>query len=117
MIQGNVAGQAQAQTYAEEAAAADGHQGLDDLIPAVEQLFDNGTPCDGTLLTNARHTQALTRARESMLRVEESILWGGTPDAVLLDLEDAMESIAEVTGRTMREDITNGIFSRFCVGK
>lgn len=42
---------------------------------------------------------------------------GATPDAVLLDVEDALDAIASVTGRTMREDITNDIFSRFCVGK
>ena len=36
--------------------------------------------------------------------------------AVLL-LEAAMLALGEVTGRTMREDITNRIFERFCVGK
>ena len=91
--------------------------GIEELTPAVEALFASGAPCDGTLLTNARHTAAITRARDSILKVEESFLWGGTPDAVLLDLEDAIEAIAEVTGKSMREDITNGIFSRFCVGK
>jgi tRNA modification GTPase len=42
---------------------------------------------------------------------------GETPDAVLLDVEEALEAIAEVTGKSMREDITSDIFSRFCVGK
>jgi tRNA modification GTPase len=42
---------------------------------------------------------------------------GETPDAVLLDVEEALEAIAEVTGKSMREDITADIFSRFCVGK
>ena len=92
-------------------------EGIDALTGAVEELFSSDAPCDGTLLTNARHAGAITRARDSILRVEESILLGGTPDAVLMDLEDAMEAIAEVTGASMREDITAGIFSRFCVGK
>ena len=48
--------------------------------------------------------------------------WGNpssvhAPDAVLVDLEAAMRALGEVTGRTMREDITNRIFERFCVGK
>ena len=42
---------------------------------------------------------------------------GMTPDAVLVDVEAAMSALGEVTGRTMREDITNRIFERFCVGK
>lgn len=40
-----------------------------------------------------------------------------TPDAVLVDVEAAMESLGEATGRVVREDITNRIFERFCVGK
>ena len=40
-----------------------------------------------------------------------------TPDAVLLDVEAAMQAIGELTGKTIREDITQRIFSRFCVGK
>ena len=31
--------------------------------------------------------------------------------------EDAMEALAELTGRRVREDVTNRIFERFCVGK
>ena len=40
-----------------------------------------------------------------------------TPDAVLLDVEAAMQAMGELTGKTIREDITQRIFERFCVGK
>ena len=40
-----------------------------------------------------------------------------TPDAVLTDVEEALEALGEITGRTMREEVVNRIFSRFCVGK
>ena len=40
-----------------------------------------------------------------------------TPDLVLTDVEAAMEAMGEVTGATVREDITERIFERFCVGK
>ena len=42
---------------------------------------------------------------------------GMTPDLVLIDVEEAMEAMGEVTGATVREDITARIFERFCVGK
>ena len=42
---------------------------------------------------------------------------GQTPDALLTDLEEAMSAMGEVTGATVREDITARIFERFCVGK
>ena len=57
------------------------------------------------------------RAYEAMLRAMHGLGLGLTPDAVLTDIEEAMEAMGEVTGATVREDITNRIFERFCVGK
>ena len=91
--------------------------GLDALPPAVAALFASDYPCDGSLLTNSRHISAITRARDALALARASMELGETPDAVLLDVEDALEAIGEVTGRSMREDITADIFSRFCVGK
>ena len=54
--------------------------------------------------------KALGRARAGLAA-------GLAPDAVLIDVEEAMEAMGELTGRTVREDITNRIFERFCVGK
>ena len=36
---------------------------------------------------------------------------------LLTDAEEAMTALGELTGRSVREDITSRIFSRFCVGK
>ena len=92
-------------------------QGLEALTRTVERLFAQDVPCDGTLLTNLRHERAITAARDAIDRALSSLHASTTPDAVLLDVEEALEAIADVTGKSMREDITNDIFSRFCVGK
>lgn len=42
---------------------------------------------------------------------------GATPDIVLTETEGAMAALGELTGRSIREDVTNRIFQRFCVGK
>ena len=42
---------------------------------------------------------------------------GITPDAVLTDVEGAMAALGELTGRSVREDVVERIFARFCVGK
>jgi tRNA modification GTPase len=39
------------------------------------------------------------------------------PDAVLSDVEGALEALGEVNGRRVSEDVTSRIFERFCVGK
>ena len=92
-------------------------EGLDQLSDVVELLFENQLPCDGSILTNARQFDACRRAYEAMLRSLQGLQLGLTPDAVLTDVEEAMEAMGEVTGATVREDITARIFERFCVGK
>ena len=91
--------------------------GFDLLEQAFNMLFPDDAPCDGSLLTNARQADAIVRAKKSVDAALRSLRAGFTPDAVLVDLEAAMRALGEVTGRTMREDITNRIFERFCVGK
>ena len=83
----------------------------------MERWFGQGRSCDGSILTNARQFGALTRAEEALSRAERALRGGMTPDAVLTDVEEAMQALGEVLGRTVREDITNRIFERFCVGK
>lgn len=92
-------------------------EGLEQLAQAVDGLFENQLPCDGSILTNARQFDACRRAYEAMLQALQSLGLGLTPDAVLTDVEQAMEAMGEVTGATVREDITARIFERFCVGK
>ena len=92
-------------------------QGLEQLADLIDTLFAGNTPCDGSILTNARQYDAIRRAYESMLQALKGLQLGLTPDAVLIDVEAAMEAMGEVTGATVREDITARIFERFCVGK
>ena len=91
--------------------------GLDLLADVVDEMFAGELPCDGSILTNARQFDAIRRAYEAMLRALQGLKLGLTPDAVLTDVEEAMEAMGEVTGATVREDITARIFERFCVGK
>ena len=92
-------------------------EGLDQLRQVVDEMFAGDTPCDGSILTNPRQFDAIARSYEAMLRVLQAMQLGQTPDAVLTDIEAAMEAMGEVTGATVREDITARIFERFCVGK
>lgn len=91
--------------------------GLEKLADILDDMFAGDTPCDGSILTNVRQFDACRRAYESMLESLKGLQLGLTPDAVLTDVEAAMEAMGEVTGATVREDITARIFERFCVGK
>ena len=91
--------------------------GLEALSALIDQLFAGDTPCDGSILTNPRQYDACRRACQAIGRAIAGMDADLTPDAVLLDVEEAMEAMGEVTGATVREDITARIFERFCVGK
>jgi tRNA modification GTPase len=91
--------------------------GLAPLCRYIEETFASDLPCDGSILTNVRQAEAVRRAADSLRAAQQAIRDGITPDAVLIELEAAMEAIGELTGRTVREDVTQRIFERFCVGK
>ena len=59
----------------------------------------------------------MARAVEALERTVQGLDDAMTPDAVLTDVEAALEALGEITGKSMREEIVSRIFSRFCVGK
>ena len=96
--------------------AKDG-SGLDALGERVAALFPAGDTQGGALLTNARQMEAARRARGDLERAQEGLRLGTPPDLLLSDVEEALGALGELTGASVREDITARIFQRFCVGK
>lgn len=91
--------------------------GLDELKAAIKELFPLPQVPAGEILTNARQAEAVARALESLKAAQSAMSLGETPDIVLTETETAMQALGELTGKTVRDDVTNRIFSRFCVGK
>ena len=92
-------------------------EGLDELERVIRELFPlPGVPA-GEILTNARQAEAVSRALESIRAARAAMEEGQTPDIVLTESETAMSALGELSGRSVREDVTNRIFARFCVGK
>ena len=90
---------------------------VDALCRAVEELFAGGETPRGELLTNARQAESAQRALDAVRRAEQALRSGLSPDAVLTDAEEALEALAEFSGKRVRDDLVATIFSRFCVGK
>ena len=92
-------------------------EGLRELEEMIQAMFPLPAVPAGEILTNARQAEAVARAVESMEAALEAMNTGATPDIVLTETEGAMAALGELTGRSIREDVTNRIFQRFCVGK
>ena len=92
-------------------------EGLDALAEAVARLFPEPEKPAGEILTNARQAEAMNRALGSLESALRAMDEGLTPDAVLTEAEYALDALSELTGRSVKADVTERIFSRFCVGK
>lgn len=69
------------------------------------------------IITNIRHKSALEKTKQSIENIFETIDMGYPMDLIAVDLNDAMDSLSEVTGEISSEDLLDHIFSNFCVGK
>ena len=47
----------------------------------------------------------------------DALSFGMTLDAVNLSIEDAIDSLLQLTGESVSEVVVDEVFSRFCVGK
>ncbi len=92
-------------------------EGISELESTVRRLFPMPDAPAGEILTNARQFEAVSRALESLTAASQALAIGCTPDIVLTETEAAMSALGELTGRTVRDEVTNRIFERFCVGK
>ena len=92
-------------------------EGIADLENAVAALYPALDVPAGTIITNSRQSEAVGRALDAVVTAREALESGMTPDVVLTDVEEAMEALGELTGKTVRDDLVSTIFSRFCVGK
>lgn len=92
-------------------------KGISELESTVRRLFPMPDAPAGEILTNARQFEAVSRALESLTAASQALAIGCTPDIVLTETEAAMSALGELTGRTVRDEVTNRIFERFCVGK
>ncbi|MEY2408372.1 MAG: tRNA modification GTPase [Verrucomicrobiota bacterium] len=93
--------------------------GLENLKDAIQLAIWSGSIRAEMLevMINARHQDALRRAREAAQRAMEALGTGVGVDLVAMDLRIAMNAAGEVVGRTTTEDLLDSIFSQFCIGK
>ena len=95
-------------------------EGIEELREAIFSRFMHGLSLDGrdfTVLSQARHRDALDRARARLLSFLDGFAAAMPLEIVSLELRDALNALGEVTGETTTDDILNQIFASFCIGK
>ncbi len=94
-------------------------EGLEQLEEKIEKIVFAGhvSGSDELLVTNVRHKNALDKAAESVQEVLQALEAGLPTDFLAIDIKAALESLGEITGETLSENLVDQIFSRFCIGK
>lgn len=72
---------------------------------------------DAVIVTNARHYEALVRAKEALARAIDALHMGISGDLVSQDIRETLHYLGEITGEITTQDVLGEIFSHFCIGK
>jgi tRNA modification GTPase len=93
-------------------------EGIDNLKQSIKDLFFNGKiESKDILITNARHKEAIIKARENCMSALEALRNTDAIDLASIDIRNAWLNLGEITGDTLEENIIDKIFSKFCLGK
>jgi tRNA modification GTPase len=84
------------------------------LVAAVQGDFD---VAEETIVSNARHHDALLRTSEALRKALDGLETGVTGDFVAMDIRQAMFELGQITGDISTDDLLGNIFAKFCIGK
>jgi tRNA modification GTPase len=92
--------------------------GLEELKKKLLQLVNTGAlRNDETIVSNARHYDALVKAKEEIHKVQEGLQNELSGDLLAIDIKQALFHLGEITGDITTDDLLGNIFSNFCIGK
>lgn len=98
-------------------------EGIPELMSVVHELLSKQVSTSrqqaglGSARQKASVDEALDSLNHALCVIAPDADTGLGLDAVVQDIEDALDSLAEITGETSPDDILENIFARFCVGK
>jgi tRNA modification GTPase len=84
------------------------------LVELVTGDFNISTD---TIVSNARHYDALVRTAQSLEKAQYDLDNNITADFVAMDIRQAMYDLGTITGDISTDDLLGNIFSKFCIGK
>ncbi len=93
------------------------HGDIESLKRELVRVARASMTTEGVMLSNARHYEAVSRALEAIVRVQQGLEDGLSGELLSLDLQDCLAALGEVTGQITNQEVLSNIFSKFCIGK
>jgi tRNA modification GTPase len=98
--------------------AAKNKLAIDTLKNALVQKAVGGdVQTESTVVTNARHQDALLKLQASLQDVSAGLSAKITGDLLALDIRQCLHYLGLITGEITNDDQLDYIFSKFCIGK
>ena len=98
--------------------AAKTKDGLSELLSALKEATAwTSHSASQTIVTNARHADALRRTSLALDKGIEAVELSIPGDLLAQDLRLALDGLGEITGTISTDDLLANIFSKFCIGK
>lgn len=72
---------------------------------------------DNTIISNARHYEALSRSLQAINQVEDALKQNIPTDLIASDIRQALYHLGVITGEISNDDVLDHIFRNFCIGK
>lgn len=93
-------------------------EGVETLKAQLLQLVQTGQLRNNdTIITNARHYDALRQALENIQKVKDGLQTGLSGDLLAIDIREALFHFGQITGEISSDDLLGNIFANFCIGK
>lgn len=91
-------------------------------IKDLENLLVQAAHCpvlssNDIIVTNVRHYEALTRALDSIHRVQEGLNDNLSGDFISQDLRECIFHLSDIIGEVTTDQVLGNIFNKFCIGK
>ena len=90
---------------------------IEPLRQELVRIAKESMSTSAVMISNARHYEAITRAHEAIVRVQNGLRDGLSGELLSLDLQDCLAALGEVTGQITNQEVLANIFSKFCIGK
>lgn len=98
--------------------SAKNNEGKAELTKTVEEIFhSNSFDPNSGVISNERQRNCVDRAKKNISLALNATIAGESYDAITVLIDEATNSLLELTGEKVTDAVVDNIFKNFCVGK
>ena len=87
------------------------------ITDTLSRMVEKESVSDRTIVSNARHYEALMSALQAVEDVEKGFEMQVPSDLVAIDIRRALHFLGSITGEVTTDEVLGTIFGKFCIGR